>query len=664
MNQLRFRQIHLDFHTSECIEGIGTQFDKAQFQHALQLGHVDSITVFSKCHHGWAYHDSTANVRHPHLQFDLLRQMTDAAHEIGVNTPIYISAGLDEKLARVHPDWLLRDRDDHTQWVDGFREPGYHLFCFNSPYLDILLAQIAEVAEHYDADGIFLDIVKPQPCYCHNCVKIMRERGLDPYDEDNATTLGEELYEKYTTLVRQTIDRYKPGLPVFHNGGHISKGRRDLCHMNTHLELESLPTGGWGYDHFPASARYVQKLGMEFLGMTGKFHTTWGEFGGFKHPNALWFETALSIANGAKCSIGDQLHPNGKMDELTYRIIGKAYAEVEAKEAWCSDVTSVADVALLAYETVAGGHANDHNRTFDMDTGAVRVLLQSHILFDVVDTQSDFNDYKLLILPDDVRLAGALLDKVQAFIAQGGKVLCTGESGLCAEDDRFALDLGVDYHGICDNRPCYFTPSVPLGIFEGSSFIFYAPSTHVTTTTGASLGCKHLSYFNRETFRFCSHQHTPNSFVEEGAGMVESASGIYIPWKLFSEYANYGNLPAREMLSFAINRLLKGKPTVVTNLPSQGIVTMMKQEKENRAVVHLLYATPIKRGIHPERNEIIEVIEELVPLHDISVTVQTDQPIKRVYLAPQMQDLPFDVQDGAVTVTIDQFTCHQMLVLE
>ena len=32
--------------------------------------------------------------------------------------------------------------------------------------------------------------------------------------------------------------------------------------MNTHLELESLPTGGWGYDHFPLSARYAQTLGM------------------------------------------------------------------------------------------------------------------------------------------------------------------------------------------------------------------------------------------------------------------------------------------------------------------------------------------------------------------------------------------------------------------
>ena len=68
---MRFRQVHLDFHTSGLIPEIGGRFSKEQFQKALKLGHVDSITVFSKCHHGWAYHFSKANEMHPQLKFDL-----------------------------------------------------------------------------------------------------------------------------------------------------------------------------------------------------------------------------------------------------------------------------------------------------------------------------------------------------------------------------------------------------------------------------------------------------------------------------------------------------------------------------------------------------------------------------------------------------------------
>ena len=152
---MRFRQIHLDFHTSEAISGIGSRFSKQQFQDMLRLGHVDSITVFSKCHHGWAYHPSDANTIHPHLGFDLLAAQIEAAHEIGVKTPVYISAGLDEKEAKQHPEWLIRDANGQTNWVNSFLKPGYHQFCLNSPYLDKLLTQIDEVVRRYEADGIF-----------------------------------------------------------------------------------------------------------------------------------------------------------------------------------------------------------------------------------------------------------------------------------------------------------------------------------------------------------------------------------------------------------------------------------------------------------------------------------------------------------------------------
>jgi hypothetical protein len=39
---------------------------------------------------------------------------------------------------------------------------------------------------------------------------------------------------------------------------------------------------------------------MEVIGMTGKFHTQWGAFGGFKHPNALRYESAVTLANGPR----------------------------------------------------------------------------------------------------------------------------------------------------------------------------------------------------------------------------------------------------------------------------------------------------------------------------------------------------------------------------
>jgi len=655
---MRFRQVHLDYHTSEAIAQIGDRFDAGQFQDMLRLGRVDSITVFSKCHHGWAYHPSEANEIHPGLSFDLLGAQIEAAHAIGVKTPVYVSAGLDEKLARRHPEWLIRDEHDATNWAKGFMVPGYHQLCLNSPYLAILLAQIREVLSRYDADGLFLDIVGVRRCYCHTCVEHVRWEGKDPRDETAMQQLWENTYASYAAKVKETVESVKPGLPIFHNNGHIARGRRDLTFMNSHLELESLPTGGWGYDHFPLSARYAQTLGVDYLGMTGKFHTSWGEFGGYKHPNALRYETALSLANGARCSIGDQLHPNGLMDEATYALIGEAYREVERKEAWCVRTTNVADVALLSLEAT-GIHpkAGTTDRQPESDAGAVRMLLEGHILFDVIDAEHDFAGYRVLILPDYVAVDDALRAKLETFIAQGGKVLATGWSGLDPAGERFAIDFGVHHAGVNPYRPDYCRPLFkPGGLWE-ASFVMYAEGQKLELAGGTELGRREDPYFNRDVFTFCSHQHTPSSHTYGGPGMVESGSGIYIAWNVFDDYSAKGSLILKEMVLHALNRLLPAK-TLRTGLPAQGVVTLQEQRAEKRLVNHLLYASPVKRG------DGIEVIEDIVPLYDVEVSVRTARPVSSVYLAPQMTPLPYRSEEGAVSYTVPKVDCHQMVVIE
>ena len=69
---LPYRQVHLDFHTSEAIPNIGKRFSKENFIRALKEGNINSITVFSKCHHGYSYHPTDVNEIHPGLKFDLL----------------------------------------------------------------------------------------------------------------------------------------------------------------------------------------------------------------------------------------------------------------------------------------------------------------------------------------------------------------------------------------------------------------------------------------------------------------------------------------------------------------------------------------------------------------------------------------------------------------
>ena len=414
-----------------------------------------------------------------------------------------------------------------------------------------------------------------------------------------------------------------------------------------------------GYDHFPLSARYVQALGMEFLGMTGKFHQCWGEFGGFKHSNALRYEVSLAAANGAKSSIGDQLHPTGEMDMATYKLIGEAYKKLEEKEEWLDRVDQVVDIAFLSYESYTGmfgtGQIGKSNKT---DSGVARILMEGHYLFDVIDEESELERYKVIILPDFERITSNLKEKLDVFVQKGGKLLATGKSGLYEDRDVFAFDFGADYVGESSYNPNYFRPLFSMeGIYD-SSYIMYSQGEVIVPTSGKIWGRQESPYFNRDAEHFCSHKHTPNSWEIAGPGIVEGNAGIYIGWQVFTEYAEKGSLILKRIVQYALDKLLIDNKTLTTNLGAQGITTLMEQKKEKRYINHLLYAVPVKRGSN------VEVIEDIIPVYNINVELKLTKEIKRVYLAPQNKEIPFTQNGDTIRYTVNVVECHQMIVLE
>ena len=653
VKDLRYRQVHLDFHTSPAIPSVGERFSKEQFAEALKRGHVDSITLFSKCHHGYSYHPTKVNQMHPGLKFDLLGEQLDVCRELHVNAPVYISAGFDEKEANIHPEWL--NKPTPNAGADFLNGAYYKLFCYNTPYMDQLEAEVAEVMERYHPIGIFLDISAVRTCYCQNCLKSMREKGLDPHNPADVAKQGEDVYAEYCRRIERTVRKYDSETYIFHNAGNITRGRRDIADYNTHLELESLPTGGWGYDHFPMSAAYVRNLGMEYLGMTGKFHTTWGEFGGFKHPNALRYETALSLAFGAKCSIGDQMHPSGEMNLSTYDLIGAAYQEVEAKEKFCRGTKAVSDIAVLSCEAVA--KTNDRNSKPDI--GACRMLLEGKYLFDLIDLETAFDAYKLLILPDSIRLDNSLTARLQAYLEHGGKILATGTSGLDQTEDAFAIDLGVTYCGKNEYRPSYMVPAETTKMVNGStSYVMYSEAQKISVNPGASVFAYRAEpYFNRTPEHFSSHQHTPDQPDSRSPAAVYTSQTAYIGWNIFEDYATKGSLCLKELFLNAMEYLLHNEKTIIVEgLPDRGVVTLTKSSDGQKMYVHLLFAHTCVRGNG------IEVIEDIVDLHQLKVSVRGVHP-KAVKSQPDNTDMEYVQNGDTVTIPVPVLSMHKIIEL-
>ncbi len=668
MKDLRFRQIHLDFHTSPDIPAIGSRFDKKQWQERLKKAHVDSITCFSSCHHGLSYHPTKVGKMHPYLNFNLLREQIDASHEINVNVPVYLTGGVNNVAAYDHPEWREISADGRLAgWTTSPLKPGFHTMCFNTPYLDHLCRMLEEAMIMFpDGNGIFIDIISQGQCCCRWCMDDMRKEGYDPECEADRKRFARRTLMKYYRKTTETVRGINPDMPIFHNSGHITIGDREILPYFSHLELESLPTGGWGYDHYPMSAAYCRTLGTDFLGMTGKFHTTWGEFGGFKHPNALRYECAAMLAQGSKCSIGDQLHPTAELDESTYELIGAAYSEVEAKEPWCNGVVSTANIAIFNNPNSVDAKAQVNN-----ETGASRFLLENHVFFDLIDSEASIDKYDILILADDFRVTPELKKRFDAFLGRGGKLVLSGTSGMWADKDEFAFDIGASFHGQNVDYPDYIQAAPEFSPdFVKTPFVMYQPAQRIKTTSGTSLGAVYDPYFSRSYKHFSSHQHTP--YKPEPSGFdAGSLNGqiLYFAHPVFSLYATYGQVALKHFMAKAFNAFAHNEMTIRTSLPSQGRATLMKQEAEKRYILHLLYVNTILRGSAVEmsggnlRNTSpIEVIEELNPLQKIKASIKVPEKVTKVTLEPQGKEIPVCAQDGRYCIELDELTCHQRVV--
>ena len=286
------------------------------------------------------------------------------------------------------------------------------------------------------------------------------------------------------------------------------------------------------------------------------------------------------------------------------------------------------------------------------------MLLEGHYLFDVVDYDNDLSGYRLVILPDNVKIDHILRKKLDAFLENGGKILATGASAT--ENGAFAYDFGAEYKGARELSPIYLTPEA-FDKIDRTGYVLYAPSERIALTDGKMLASLNEPYFNRTAEHFCSHLHAPEKYSDAEAGIVAGKDGVYIASRIFREYAKIGCLAAKQFVHGAIEYLIGDTKRVkLGNYPPAGIVTVMKQERENRSVLHLIYAQKSCKGENK-----IEVIEECPTLYRIPVTFRTDgKTVKSVTVEPGGTVLPFtDNGDGTISFEIPQVEIHAMTVI-
>jgi len=600
------RQVHLDFHTSPHIPDVASEFDARSFVRTLKRAQVNSVTVFAKCLHGMCYYPTKVGTPHPALRGrDLLGEMLVALRREGIRAPVYIAVGWEEDAAARHPEWRQMRADGSFARATLSGSPqtdGWQFLDWIHPdYLEHVEALTREISGRYGrVDGFFYDILfYARQAHCSAAARAFRRRhGLEAGDEETFCRFEAAAQARFSARLTRLLRRLQPRATVFYNSTcEISMdsavGVRARYPHVTHMEIESLPSGFWGYYHFPRLARSCGRWGRPWIGMTGRFQKEWGDFGGIKPQAALEYDCFRAQALGGGNSVGDQLPPRGTLDAAAYERIGAVYAQCAAAERFYAGSSHLRQVGVLT----ANYPGRDLHGANLSDEGAILMGEEEHYDVALLDERDELEGYAALVLPDSTVITAQLYPKLKQFHRQGGRLVLSHRAGRDA-GGRWALDfLPLTFAGEEERYPTYwrmrkaFWPEM-----SRSDRVIYSQGTNLVASGGLEVLVDRVPpYFRRTALTYCSHSQTPPvASASRHPAVVAGRNFVYFADPIFGEYRQTGNVAAREVWRRVMTRLC-GPPPFGDGLPTT--ILCVPRRRGRDLILTLLHYVPVRKAL-------------------------------------------------------------------
>lgn len=516
---------------------------------------------------------------------------------------------------------------------------------------------VREVVGQYPVAGLFLDCMNLFPCVGVECVREMKQRDLDWKDPQCLREFAHLTRVRMARRISEAARSLRSDLLLYFNGVPLEE-QRDI---GTYLEYECLPAGGWGYDSLPVYARYIRTLGKPALNMTGRFHKSWGDFGGLRTEASLEYDCLYGLANGLPPSVGGHAHPRGDNEDAVFDLIEPIYRRLQRLSPWWDRAVPLTDAAVVMPSPVMEvGAPEEHRCLLHSVTGATRLLCELKVQFDVVTPAADWSRYRLLVLPDEILLDDELARRVLAHLDRGGAILSSAWSGLDPARKAFVFgEWGLRFQEDCAYDPAFYVaePSFSQGIPRMPNN-FYSPGTRSVALPGTEVLARIAApYFNRHWDGEHGFLYLPPDRTTDDPAVTCRGNVAHISHALFRGYYESAPVPLKRIVANLLDRLLPQPLVRAPGLPSFARATVTAQNR--RRIVHLLAYVPERRGPNTD------MIEEPITLTDVAVALRVEgRPPARVYLAPDGPDLEFRVEGGYAATSVPRVEGYAMLVFE
>jgi len=487
-----YRRNLVDMHIDDWDKRFLSKIDPKYYVELLELSKTQSAQVVASSHTGNCMWPTKVGHMHNSIRDrDILGEIIEECHKRGIYVTIYYSVIFNNWAYNTHPEWRIMKANGR----EGSENYRYKFCCPNSEYRDFSIAQLQELCEGYDFEGIFLDMthwLREAICYCKNCQeRFKNETGYDSIptiiDWDNPQWIKfqekrEEWITEFANLLTLTVKRLKPNVSVQHQYSTCIYDWRKAVTIEIAEACDYIGGDFYG-DLFQES--FINKLYYnltpnhphEFITTTSRAlndHTT------LKSKELLKSQVYLTLANYGGFLFIDPIDPIGTQNRKSFEVMGEIFNETRIYEKYiggslCQDVG-----VYFSFESKFNPEDNSKNvldESFmknesvyphlEAALNSARSLLENHIPWGII-TKKNLNElskYQIIVLPNVLVMDEEEVEALRNYVKSGGSLYVSCNPSVLdktgtQKDNLYFLRnfLGVSFRGKTNEKVTYISP--------------------------------------------------------------------------------------------------------------------------------------------------------------------------------------------------------------
>lgn len=482
----------VDMHIPDWNPEFLSQFDPEHYADMMEKANVDTAIIYAGSCLGICYWPTKVGHMHNGIKGrDIFGETVKYCREKGINVIGYFNMWSRWAFEN-YPEWRMLNVEGYCAvWNYNRESPGrYRVCCLNSQgYRDYVCKQVIDLASGYELNGMWIDMIgwNGTVCYCHNCrKKYLEETGREipeivNWDNPEWVTFvraRERWFVDFQEMVRDAIHSVKPEISIAFQCASWTIGWGSGCTEEL-LQIGDYLAGDFYGNSIEQSiickalTALSRNKPIEF--MTSRcenlyYHTT------TKSVQELKRAVSSAFAHNAAFVFIDAIDPVGTICDKFYSMMGEIYNEFKPiREVLNPDAELMADVGiysnmLSAFDaSVKDKHIKDTITTVNTLAPMKRIgelLIRSHIPYQIITPNNldDCSSIQILILPNVRTLTKKEIDVIKKFVANGGSLIVTGDTGMWDENGNKLSDFalakltGVHFKEITNEDITYMTP--------------------------------------------------------------------------------------------------------------------------------------------------------------------------------------------------------------